>query len=74
VKEQMQEAYSLAARFDDVVLAEQFISGRELTVPVLGTGKDARALPVIEIVAPEGTMIIRTSISLTIRAICALRH
>jgi D-alanine-D-alanine ligase len=53
-KEQMQEAYSLAARFDDVVLAEQFISGRELTVPVLGTGKDARALPVIEIVAPEG--------------------
>ena len=53
-QEQMQEAYSLAARFDDVVLAEQFIAGRELTVPVLGTGKDARALPVIEIVAPEG--------------------
>lgn len=51
---QLSEAYRLAARFDDVVLAEQFIRGRELTVPVLGCGATARALPVIEIVAPEG--------------------
>lgn len=51
---QLSEAYRLAARFDDVVLAEQFIRGRELTVPVLGCGTTARALPVIEIVAPEG--------------------
>lgn len=51
---QLSEAYRLAARFDDVVLAEQFIRGRELTVPVLGSGSAARALPVIEIVAPEG--------------------
>lgn len=50
----LSEAYQLAARFDDVVLAEQFIQGRELTVPVLGSGATARALPVIEIVAPEG--------------------
>jgi D-alanine-D-alanine ligase len=47
-------AYRLAARYDTEVLAEQFIEGRELTVAVLGAGKDARALPVIEIVAPGG--------------------
>src|SRR5690606_3166821 len=28
--------------------------GRELTVAVLGSGADARALPIIEIVAPAG--------------------
>ncbi|MVW71774.1 D-alanine--D-alanine ligase [Bordetella sp. 15P40C-2] len=50
----MQNAYEQAARFDDEVLAEQFIVGRELTVAVLGTGVNARALPVIEIVAPGG--------------------
>ncbi|MDO8702946.1 MAG: D-alanine--D-alanine ligase [Undibacterium sp.] len=50
----MQEAYALAAQFDDEVLAEEFIQGRELTVAVLGAGAQAYALPVIEIVAPEG--------------------
>ncbi len=50
----MQEAYALAAQFDDEVLAEEFIQGRELTVTILGTGAQARALPIIEIVAPEG--------------------
>lgn len=50
----MQEAYQLAAQFDDVVLAEEFIEGRELTVAVLGYGESASALPIIEIVAPEG--------------------
>lgn len=50
----MKEAYAQASRFDDAVLAEAFITGRELTVPVLGTGAAARALPVIEIVAPGG--------------------
>jgi D-alanine-D-alanine ligase len=47
-------AYRQAAQYDTVVLAEQFIQGRELTVPLLGKGRDARALPVVEIVAPEG--------------------
>jgi D-alanine-D-alanine ligase len=47
-------AYVLAAQFDDEVLAEEFIQGRELTVAVLGMGADAYALPIIEIVAPEG--------------------
>jgi D-alanine-D-alanine ligase len=51
---QMQDAVALAAKHDDVVLCEEFIEGDELTCPVLGEGDDARALPVIRIVAPEG--------------------
>ena len=52
--DQIEGAYALAATFDKMVLAERFIVGRELTVPVLGTAENARALPVIEIVAPDG--------------------
>lgn len=48
------EGYRLAARYDEIVLAEQFITGRELTVAVLGRGASAKALPLIEIVAPGG--------------------
>ncbi|MFZ6862293.1 D-alanine--D-alanine ligase [Undibacterium sp. Ji67W] len=51
---EMKEAYDLAAQFDDVVLAEEFVEGRELTIAILGRGKDAYALPIIEIVAPDG--------------------
>jgi len=47
-------AFAAAAREDDRVLCEQFISGEEVTVPVLGSGQRARALPVIRIVAPDG--------------------
>lgn len=50
----MAGAYELAARYDDTVLAEGFVAGRELTVAVLGAGAGARALPVIEILAPGG--------------------
>ena len=49
-----QAAYDLAHGFDEVVLAEQFITGREFTIAILGRGKTARALPVVEIVAPAG--------------------
>jgi D-alanine-D-alanine ligase len=49
-----QAAYDLAAGFDAVVLAEQFITGREFTVAILGQGATARALPIVEIVAPAG--------------------
>ena len=48
------DGYSHASKFDEVVLAEQFITGRELTVALLGRGATARALPLIEIVAPGG--------------------
>jgi len=50
----MQEAFNLCAKYDAAVLAEEFVTGRELTVPVLGKGRDAKAYPVIEIRAPEG--------------------
>ena len=52
---QMGEAYELAARFDDVVLAEEFVAGRELTVSIVHrAGGRLEALPIIEIVAPGG--------------------
>jgi D-alanine-D-alanine ligase len=51
---QTKEAVSLAARFDRDVLCEEFISGQELTCPVIGSGADARALPIVRIEAPEG--------------------
>jgi D-alanine-D-alanine ligase len=51
---QMHDAVALAARYDRDVLCEQFIDGDEVTCPVLGAGEDARALPVIRIVAPDG--------------------
>lgn len=51
---QMEKAYALAAKFDKQVLAEQFIRGPELTVAIVGTGSKARALPVIQICAPDG--------------------
>lgn len=51
---EMQQAYTLAAQFDEVVLAEEFIEGREFTVALLGRGEQAYALPIIEIVAPDG--------------------
>ncbi|MCP5266363.1 MAG: D-alanine--D-alanine ligase [Burkholderiaceae bacterium] len=47
-------AYRLASSFDVDVLAESFVDGRELTVSVLGEGAQAKALPAIEIRAPEG--------------------
>ena len=47
-------AYTLAAGMDDEVLCEQFIAGDEVTIAVLGSGVQARALPVIRIVAPDG--------------------
>ena len=51
---QMQDAVSLAAQYDPDVLCEEFIAGEEVTCPVLGDGENARALPVIRIVAPGG--------------------
>jgi D-alanine-D-alanine ligase len=46
---QMEEAYALAANYDRVVIAEQFIDGPELTVGILGD----RALPVIRLETPR---------------------
>jgi D-alanine-D-alanine ligase len=51
---EMAAAVEQAAQLDADVLCEQFISGDEVTCPVLGSGDNARALPVIRIVAPQG--------------------
>ena len=51
---QMQGAVELAAKYDADVLCEEFIEGEEVTCPVIGAGTDARALPVVKIMAPEG--------------------
>ena len=50
----LQAGFDLCAKYDSVVLAEQFVKGRELTVPVIGSGRNARALPIVEIRAPQG--------------------
>ena len=50
----MRDGFDLCAKYDEAVLAEEFISGRELTVPVLGKGSSAHALPIVEIRAPQG--------------------
>ena len=43
-------AYALAARYDSLVLAEEFIAGQELTCSILGD----TALPIVRIEAPQG--------------------
>ena len=48
--EKLDAAYALAAQHDGMVIAEQFIAGRELTAAILN---DA-ALPLVRIEAPEG--------------------
>ena len=45
----LEEAYALAANYDSVVLAEQFIEGIELTAAVLG----GEALPLIKLETPR---------------------
>ena len=52
--EQCDAAYALAAQLDPCVLCEQFVSGDEVTVPLLGSGAQTEVLPVIRIVAPDG--------------------
>lgn len=50
----LSSAYEQVRPYDKVILAEKFITGRELTVAVLGAGASAAALPIIEIIAPGG--------------------
>jgi D-alanine-D-alanine ligase len=51
--EDLSAAYELAGKLDRDVMAEQCIIGEELTCPIVGDGENARALPVIRIVAPD---------------------
>ena len=50
----LEQALQDAAACDSDILCEQCITGDEVTCPILGTGDEARALPVIRIVAPAG--------------------
>lgn len=50
----LRAALLAAAACDHDILCEQCIVGDEVTCPVLGAGDEARALPVIRIVAPDG--------------------
>lgn len=53
--DELMPAYALAAKFDRQVMAEAFVSGREFTCALLELAPgQVVALPVIEIVAPEG--------------------
>ena len=48
--DQLQAAWELAAQYDRLVLAEEFIDGEELTAPFL----EDQVLPLVRIVAPDG--------------------
>ena len=52
--EDLPAAIALARASDPMVLAEALITGRELTVAILGQGDQAEALPIVEIRAPQG--------------------
>ena len=51
---QMQDAVALATQYDPDVLCEEFIDGTNSPARCWAQGADARALPVIRIVAPDG--------------------
>ena len=50
VASELPAAYALAAKYDELVIAEEFIAGQELTASVLGD----TVLPLVRIEAPEG--------------------
>lgn len=49
-EKQVKEAITNAATSDDMILVEEFIKGKELTVPIIGPIGQEKALPVIEII------------------------
>ena len=53
-KEELAEAILDALSYDDAVNIEQWVDGVEISVAILGTGWDARALPPVEIVPRRG--------------------
>lgn len=48
--DEIKEAIERATESDEYILVEQFIKGKELTVPVLGKMNEETALPIIEII------------------------
>lgn len=52
-KEDLQKAIDACFEYDDAILVEEFIKGRELSIPVYGN-KEKKALPIIEITTNSG--------------------
>ncbi|WP_096200968.1 D-alanine--D-alanine ligase family protein [Bacillus sp. FJAT-45350] len=50
-QEELKQGIEAAFKHDDTVLVEEFVSGREVTVAVLGQKGEEKALPVVEIVS-----------------------
>ena len=50
----VREALQQVTHMDSAVLCENLIVGEELTCPVIGQGENARALPLVRIMAPQG--------------------
>ncbi len=50
----VRKALQDVAQMDSSVLCENLIVGDEFTCPVIGTGADAQALPLVRIMAPQG--------------------
>ena len=50
----VRKALQDVAQMDSTVLCENLIVGDEFTCPVIGTGADAQALPLVRIMAPQG--------------------
>ena len=53
-EEELSGAVNKAFSYDNEVLAEEFIKGREITVAVFGDERKAKALPIIEITTLSG--------------------
>ena len=53
-EEELEAALKDAFRYDEEVLVEEFIRGKELTVAVWGDAREAQAFPVIEITTISG--------------------
>ncbi|WP_077621706.1 D-alanine--D-alanine ligase [Sediminibacillus massiliensis] len=49
-EQQLPEAIELAMKSDSVLLVEEFVSGKEYTVAIVGNSGDEEALPIIEII------------------------
>ncbi|TGB04505.1 D-alanine--D-alanine ligase [Halobacillus salinus] len=47
---QIENALELAVKSDSTILVEEYVKGREMTVPVIGRQGEEQALPVIEII------------------------
>ena len=53
-KDELQKAVETSFKYDEEILVEEFIRGRELTVAVFGNYLTAKAMPIIEITTTSG--------------------